>query len=1173
MSNTPRRRRTVLAGITAALVLVLPQGVAQAAPAPEKIHKTVLADLAADDKATFWVRLNSDADLSAARRAKTKTEKATQVFQAKTELATSSQAGLRKLLTAERADFTSFWIANAIQVTGNAKLAEEIAKRPEVDRIEPGRVVKVPEPLPGKEVAKINAIEWNIDRVNAPRVWDELGVRGEGIVVANIDTGVQFDHPALAAKYRGKDAGGGVDHDYNWFDPAGICSGTAPCDNNGHGTHTMGTMVGDDGGANTIGVAPGAKWIAAKGCESSSCSDASLLAAGQWVLAPTDLNGDNPRPDLAPHIVNNSWGGGGFDPWYKETVDAWVAAGIFPVFANGNVTNAGCNSSGSPGQYVASYSAGAFDVNNTIATFSTRGSGENGEIKPNLAAPGVNVRSSVTNSGYGANSGTSMAAPHLAATVALMWSASPALLGDITTTRELLDRTAIDVNDTRCGGTAADNNIWGEGRLDAFAAVQATPAGELGGLTGTVTSGGTPLASAAVTVTGPLNRTTTTAQDGTYALPRLLAGEYELTVTKFGYDDAATVTVTVVADQTVTQDVSLTRRASGTVSGTVTAAGAPEPGATLTAVGTPVSAVADAAGRYRLTLPNGDYQLKVTPGSRCAGELTVPITVNGDLTRDVDLPRRTDSFGYTCDSAAEAYVAGTAKSALTGDDAVQQIALPFTFPFYGTGYTGAWVSTNGFLAFRDSAALASNAALPATAAPNAALYPFWDDLVLDDQSGLYTATVGTAPNRTFVVEWRNARFYADATQRVSFSALLGENGSVGYRYDSVDSERDAGIGATVGIENADGTDALQYSFNSAAIGDGQSLTFTASRHGLLAGTVTDANDGKPLAGATVKVGDVATFTTGADGTFLGQILLGDYRVEVSKENYGTFTQEVTVTAGARTVADVALATGQVTASVAELTLVQPAETTRTGTVELSNLGVTTAYTVVTDPAQGWLSVTPATGQLAKGGSVTLKVTASSAGVQPGTVRTGKLLVRSASGRNPQIEILVTVVVPKHQVAVEVGGTKDVVDAAGDRWTADRKHSTGGHGYVGTATKTNTASRTITGTTEQALFRSVREGMLEYRFDRVPNGTYTVELGFAETRGKREGQRVFDVIVEGQLAIPALDLALETGAYTATTRQYTVKVTDGQLNVRFAKRTGDTVLNSVRISERPDKATP
>ncbi|WP_371784524.1 S8 family serine peptidase [Streptosporangium subroseum] len=1171
MSNTFRNWRAALIGTVAALALALPQGVAQAAPDPDKIHQTVLTELANGDKATFWVRLKNGADLSAARRATTKTEKAKQVFRAKTELATSSQAGLRKLLTAQHVDFTSFWIANAVQVTGNAKLAAEIAKLPEVERIDPSRVTKLPDPLPGKAEAKISAIEWNIDRVNAPRVWNELGTRGEGIVVANIDSGVQFDHPALAAQYRGKKADGSVDHNYNWFDPAGVCPSAAPCDNNDHGTHTMGTMVGDDGGANTVGVAPGAKWIAAKGCESNTCSDASLLAAGQWVLAPTNLNGQNPRPDLAPDIVNNSWGGAGFDPWYKETVEAWVAAGIFPAFANGNVTGAGCNSSGSPGQYLSSYSAGAFDINNTIATFSTRGSGENGEIKPNLAAPGVNVRSSVPG-GYDSISGTSMASPHMAATVALMWSASPALQGDITATRELLDQTSIDVNDTRCGGTAADNNIWGEGRLDAFAAVRSAPVGDLGALKGTVTAGGSPVSAATLTVTGPLSRTVTTAQDGTYSLPRLMVGDYQITVKKFGYDDAA-ATVTVVVDQTVTEDVSLTVKPSGTVSGTVTAAGAPEAGAAVVAAGTPVSTVTDAAGRYQLTLPNGDYELNVTPVSRCAGGLTVPITVSGDLTKAIDLPRRSDTFGYTCTSAAEAYVAGTDKQPITGDDVAQPITLPFTFPFYGTSQTAGWISSNGFLNFAASSTSAANGPLPSTAAPNAAIYPYWEDLVLDDQAGVYTATIGTAPKRTFVIEWRNARFYSDANLRISFSALLGEDGSIGFRYRGIDSERASGTSTTVGIENPGGTDALQYSSDSAALKNGQSLTFTASRHGLLTGTVTDANDGKPLAGATVKVGDLATFTTGENGTFIGQVLAGDYRVEVSKENYGTFTQDVTVVAGASVRVDTALTTGRVAASVGELTLVMPAASTRTGTVELSNLGGATTYTVVNDPAQSWLSVTPTGGDLGSGKSVTLKITASSAGVQPGAVRTGKLLVRSASGRNPQIEITVTVVVPKHRVAVEVGGTKDVVDAAGDRWTADRKYSAGGHGYVGTSTKTNTASKTVAGTTEQALFKSVRESMLEYRFDQVPNGTYTVELGFAETRGKREGQRVFDVIVEGQLAIPALDLALEAGANTAVNRQYTVKVTDGQLNLRFVERNGDTIVNSIRISERPDKATP
>ena len=137
-----------------------------------------------------------------------------------------------------------------------------------------------------------------MNAINAPQVWSDFNVRGEGIVVANIDTGVRYSHTALVRQYRGRDADGNFDHNYNWWDPLDECAGNDPCDTDSHGTHTMGTMVGDDGdpGTNQIGVAPHAKWIAAKGC----CLDAALLSSAQWILAPTDLNGDNPRPDLRP---------------------------------------------------------------------------------------------------------------------------------------------------------------------------------------------------------------------------------------------------------------------------------------------------------------------------------------------------------------------------------------------------------------------------------------------------------------------------------------------------------------------------------------------------------------------------------------------------------------------------------------------------------------------------------------------------------------------------------------------------------------------------------------------------------------------------------------------------------------------------------------------------------
>src|SRR5207247_1226135 len=196
--------------------------------------------------------------------------------------------------------------------------------------------------------------------------------------------------------------------------------------------------------------------------------------------------GHNLRPDLRPNVVSNSWGDGPGDTFYQATVQNWVAAGIFPVFANGN-NGPSCGSVGSPGDYPESYGVGAYDVNNTIASFSSRGQSSFGVTKPNIWAPGVNVRSSVPTNSYASFSGTSMATPHVAGAVALVWSAAPSLVGDVSQTRQLLDQTAIDTNDTTCGGTAANNDVYGEGRLDAYAAVTAAPRGPTGILQGTVT--------------------------------------------------------------------------------------------------------------------------------------------------------------------------------------------------------------------------------------------------------------------------------------------------------------------------------------------------------------------------------------------------------------------------------------------------------------------------------------------------------------------------------------------------------------------------------------------------------------------------------------------------------------------------------------------------------------
>jgi len=449
----------------------------QTGSSTDKIESKVLSDLRRERKVTFFVVLGEQADLSQAAAVTGWRDRGEAVVASLRETAGRTQGPLLDFLARFNAEVTPFWIVNTIRVTtSDEQLIHRLAALPNVALIKADKIWQLPEPAQGAEEPTVQSVEWGVSRVHAPDVWSQYSASGQGIVVASIDTGVQYDHPALVMQYRGRNPDGTFNHNYNWYDPARICGNPslAPCDNNGHGTHTMGTAVGGDGGSNQIGVAPGAQWITAKGCENNTCTSSSLLSAGQWILAPTDLNGQNPRPDLRPNIVNNSWGGGsGSDPFYRATVQAWVNAGIFPTFAIGN-SGSSCSTAEAPGTYPESFGAGATDIFDNIAAFSSRGpaNGFGGIVKPNVSAPGVNVRSSVPTNNYASFSGTSMATPHASGVVALLWSANPALVGNIAATVDLLQRNADFRSSTQCGSAGPPNNVYGWGIINALAAVQ-----------------------------------------------------------------------------------------------------------------------------------------------------------------------------------------------------------------------------------------------------------------------------------------------------------------------------------------------------------------------------------------------------------------------------------------------------------------------------------------------------------------------------------------------------------------------------------------------------------------------------------------------------------------------------------------------------------------------------
>ena len=464
-----------------------------------KIDSEVWAVASEESTFEYFVLLKDQVNTTAARQLSTKAAKGTYVYNKLRIKAAETQGPLLSIIKQTNADYRPYTIVNGIWVKGDADLMETLAKRADVKLIAPNPHIKndLPRPLPATAtMARTpNVIEWGISMIRATDLWSH-NIKGAGVVIGGQDTGYEWDHDGLSNQYRGSAS----DHNYHWHDaihgqigsnPTNPCGydSNVPCDDNNHGTHTMGTMVGDDGQGNQVGVAPGSKWIGCRNMDNGWGSPTTYIECFEWFLAPTDLNNQNADPMMAPHVIANSWGcptAEGCNPSnfaiMQIAVENLKNAGIFVEVSAGNSGWGGCHTIDAPAAiYEASFTVGATDIRDTLANFSSRGSvtvDGSQRMKPNVVAPGVDIRSTVTGNLYMSFSGTSMAGPHVAGAVALLISAAPQLAGNVDSLETLLEMTADSVytyRDDTCGmtpQTVFPNNMVGYGRINLAKALE-----------------------------------------------------------------------------------------------------------------------------------------------------------------------------------------------------------------------------------------------------------------------------------------------------------------------------------------------------------------------------------------------------------------------------------------------------------------------------------------------------------------------------------------------------------------------------------------------------------------------------------------------------------------------------------------------------------------------------
>lgn len=594
------RKHLILLSLTSLMLAIglwLGLGASRSSQADGRLDPQVQAAIEEQGQADVLIILGDLPDLKPAYALPSKAARGRWVYDTLRQHARRSQARLARVLKSAGIEYQSFWSVNAIHTHLDAPTLARVLALPEVRRIQDNPTIFTlpPQPLSAQANTATTTIPWGVQRVQAPWAWEQ-GYTGAGVLVAGQDTGYDWQHPALKQAFRGYDpVSDTVTFTYTWHDaihndipPAdggNVCGydSIQPCDDYGHGTHTMGTIVGNDldasdpnwpeAASHAIGVAPGAQWIACRNMDNGWGQPATYIECFEWLTAPYPPGGDplsDGDPSRAPDVINNSWScptneGCTADVLsvIEPALNAADAGGIVVVVSAGNEGSACSTIKAPPALYPSALSVGASDSLDRLASFSSRGpivyQGET-RLGPDVAAPGVSVNSSIPGGGYSSNQGTSMAAPHTTGVIALLLSAAPQLRGQTDLIKAIIRQSADPVIDYACGAETGGrpNNRFGWGIVNARRAIESLS--QDGTLAGTITAeDGQALPAARLvinTLSGQKVQSVTSDNLGYYGV-RLPWGAYKVIVSSPGYETSTIVPVYVVGGQTTVQNVAL----------------------------------------------------------------------------------------------------------------------------------------------------------------------------------------------------------------------------------------------------------------------------------------------------------------------------------------------------------------------------------------------------------------------------------------------------------------------------------------------------------------------------------------------------------------------------------------------------------------------------------------